>query len=622
MKTVVVGSQSYTLDPKHLIGSGGEAEIYDIGNNQVFKLFKEPSHPDFVGDPDGQRGARARIDEHQSKLPAFLKLKLPSNVLGPIALGSHRNRLVGYSMKQITFPNPLLKYGERGFRDQNMNTVSDAQVTARMKELRDTVQDLHTNNIVIGDFNDLNILVHGAYLTVVDADSMQFDNFYAKMFTERFVDPLLCKPDELTLVKPHNADSDWYAFAVMLMQVNLFVHPYGGIYKPADPKQRVPASLRPLKRISVFHTDVCFPKPARALDCLPLDLAHYLFEIFEKDKRGEFPSKVLDIHWATCPACGFLHARASCPNCSKPHPTVKQTVEIRGKVHATTIFYTPGNILYACVQNGLKWVYEHNNRLNREGSIWTGLTFVKLNKIDVLDNLTFVGAQNNLIQSDAQASRVLTAVDMYRDKSCFDANETDLYFLQGGELYQYSFNTNKAHRRIGQVLTNQTQFWVGKTFGFGFYQAGALCNAFTFDAQIGGLKDISLPRIPGQIISSTCKFSETFAYFQLKTQYKGKISFHIFVIHRAQGLLSHQEDDAPDSWMAAIPNSYAIGNFLYLPTDEGLIRVDLDVTTKTLSKTRDFPDTEPWVSSASKILVAKDGLYTINNDSITKLTLN
>ena len=36
--------------------------------------------------------------------------------------------------------------------------------------------------------------------------------------------------------------------------------------------------------------------------------------------------------------------------------------------------------------------------------------------------------------------------------------------------------------RIGDVLSGQTQFWVGERFGLGFYRAGSVSVAFVFGA--------------------------------------------------------------------------------------------------------------------------------------------
>ena len=43
--------------PEAMIGAGGEAEIYDLGDSVALKLFKPPTHPDFQGRPTEQQAA-------------------------------------------------------------------------------------------------------------------------------------------------------------------------------------------------------------------------------------------------------------------------------------------------------------------------------------------------------------------------------------------------------------------------------------------------------------------------------------------------------------------------------------------------------------------------------------
>ena len=142
------------------------------------------------------------------------------------------------------------------------------------KDLHGTVMGIHGKQVVIGDFNDLNVLVKGTEAYMVDADSFQFGRFPCRVFTARFVDPLLCDPKSHSpmLVKPHNSESDWYAYAVMLMQCLLYVDPYGGVYIPKDRAKKIPHPQRPLKRVTIFNPEVRYPKPAVHYNVLPDDL--------------------------------------------------------------------------------------------------------------------------------------------------------------------------------------------------------------------------------------------------------------------------------------------------------------------------------------------------------------
>ena len=48
--------------------------------------------------------------------------------------------------------------------------------------------------------------------------------------------------DQPVLGRPYAAGSDWYAFAVMVMQSLVCVGPYGGVYRPADKAAPAPTA--------------------------------------------------------------------------------------------------------------------------------------------------------------------------------------------------------------------------------------------------------------------------------------------------------------------------------------------------------------------------------------------
>ena len=318
MPEYFIGSRTVNLRPTDVIGKGGEADIYRKGG-EAYKFFKTPSHPDLAGFPDLQRETKGRIAEHQRKLPSFPK-NLPSHVTVPGELIRDRSgQIAGYVMNFIDDTEVLFRYGERGFREQG---ISDDTMRSILIDLYKTVEGIHKHrdNVVIGDFNDLNVLVKGTGAHIIDADSMQFGIFPARMFTIKFVDPLICDPKASSpiMVRPHSSDTDWYAYLIMLMQSFLYVGPYGGVYRPGDKKKIIPHDARSLKRITVFEPEVIYPRPARHYKILPDDLLHYFEQVFKKDKRGVPPlSLVENLRFTTCAKCGVLHARGAFPQSSR-----------------------------------------------------------------------------------------------------------------------------------------------------------------------------------------------------------------------------------------------------------------------------------------------------------------
>src|SRR5690606_22249431 len=134
---------------------------------------------------------------------------------------------------------PLHSYGEPRWRREH--PVDPGELVAALLALHDAIAGLHRAGVVIGDCNDLNVLVDGRRVHLIDVDSYQFGGFACPMFSERFVDPRLCDTQQGTLapVKPHDRDSDWFAFAVMVFRTLLGVSPWGGVLAGVTAQARV-----------------------------------------------------------------------------------------------------------------------------------------------------------------------------------------------------------------------------------------------------------------------------------------------------------------------------------------------------------------------------------------------
>ena len=619
---ITVNGKRMRLDPSAAIGKGGEADVYDIGGGKVAKIFKPPTHPDFTGLSQEQRNAAGRIAQHQQKLRAF-PANLPSRVVVPSDLiTDHGGQIIGYTMPFLSGTELLRRYAERGFRSAG---VSNDAVVAIFRDLRTTVDGIHTARVVIGDFNDLNILVRGSEAHLIDADSMQFGKFACRMFTARFVDPTRCDPRAkgLLLTLPHSPDSDWYAFAVMLFQSLLFVDPYGGVYTPKDPTERIPHDQRPLKRITVFHPEVRYPKPAVPYGVLPDDLLQYFHQLFERDVRGAFPHALIEqLRWTTCAGCGASHARNMCPVCRiAPPAAVRETTIVRGKVTATRMFRTPGVILYATVQHGeLTWLYHENDAFRREDR-----SVVLHGALDPTLRYRIHGS-TTLLTKDAQVVTIVPGqepesrvVDAVGGRATFDANAAHVYWAEGGRLLR---DGTLGQERIGDVLRGQTLVWVGPTFGFGLYRAGNLSVAFVFDAERRGINDsIPLPSIRGQLVDATCAFSDQRCWFFTAVQDRGKTVHRACVIRPDGSIEATAEATAGDgSWLGTIRGKAAAGTMLLAPTDDGVVRVEPDGSGG-LAVTKSFPDTEPFVDAGSALHVGTRGLYVVSRREIHALKI-
>ncbi|WP_271251663.1 hypothetical protein [Pseudanabaena sp. Chao 1811] len=615
---IYLNQKRIKVNPKNAIGKGGEADIYDLKNGKVLKLFKTADHPDYQLSPQEQLAAQARLSLHQQKLPDFPQ-NLPARVIKPEALATDKQGMIlGYAMPFLQNTVPLLKYSDRTYR--NTNAISQQFVTSLFRDLHETVLKIHQANVTIGDFNDLNLLVSQNQVNLIDADSFQFGQFPCQVFTARFVDPMLCdrNANQPILISPHNPESDWYAFTVMFMQSLLYVDPYGGVYKPKSQASQIPHGARPLQRITIFHPDVRYPKPAIPYKVLSDDLLHHFHNCFEKDWRGDFPKSLLEsMVWTKCNQCGIEHLRTTCPICA-PLIAVLPSTSGRGaggeeKCKVIHIFQTEGVILQVALQNNsLNYLYHVNHEFKREDNavLLSGELDANI-KFTIFGQSTILAKQGKAIMLN-QGQPQTIAAELIR------ANSFYRYWLDQGQLLR---DGKLGNEYIGDILEGQTQFWIGETFGFGFYRAGNISVAFTFDAKRSGIGDrVKIPPIQGELIDANCAFSNDICWFFTITQEQSNIIHRVSALRPTGELVATIAAPKGDiTWLMNIHGGSAIANWLFVPTDEGIVRIE--VNNRQIMITKTFPETETYVDSGCSLIVGSQGIYVIHSQKILQLQL-
>jgi H/ACA ribonucleoprotein complex subunit 3 len=406
----------------------------------------------------------------------------------------------------------------------------------------------------------------------------------------------------------------------MLMQSLLYVDPYGGVYKPKSQAAQIPHSARPLQRITIFHPDVRYPKPAIPYKVLSDDLLQHFHNCFEKDWRGDFPKPLLEsMRWTKCNQCGIEHLRTTCPICTPlitfPSSISRRVAEGEGKTcKVIHIFQTEGVILQVTLQNNsLNYLYHANHEFKREdntvllsGEVDANIQFAIFGKSTIV---TKQGKALTLNQGQTQA----IATDLIR------ANSFYRYWIDQGQLLR---NGKLGNEYIGDILEGQTQFWIGETFGFGFYRAGSLSVAFTFDAKRVGICDrLNIPPIQGELIDANCVFSNDFCWFFTITQEQGNIIQRVSLLrHTGELVATIAEPKGNLAWLTNIHGGSAIANWLFVPTDEGIARVEVNNGQIMITKT--FPETEPYVDSGCSLIVGSQGIYVIYTQKILQLQLS
>lgn len=663
---VYLEGRRVALDPAAAIGQGGEAEVFDIGGGRALKLFKGPQHPDFDGAPHEQDAARQRLALHQRKLPAF-PAGLPERVIAPAALATDRKRggsIVGYAMRLVAGAELLARYAEPQARRR---TPGPGQISpgnhavAVLRDLHATVTALHRAGVIIGDFNDSNVLVSGPRAYLIDADSFQFGGHPCTVFSERFVDPLLCDPTAAApvLCRPYSVQSDWYAFHVLAMCTLLGVGPYGGVHRPADPARRVPQAARPLRRVTVFDPEVVYPRPALPYGLLPDALLARFHDVFCRDRRDPMPAALLDdLRFTRCSGCGAEHARDLCPRC---RPGVARPAaapaRVHGRLHVAEVALVAGAIVDARVSGAtLAYLYVEDGRLcDHTGAVLA--TGVRLGP-----GRTIACAPGGAIVAESGHARMLAraGATARSDRSsnigasfapgvapgiapgvapgiaadtC--AGETALAVSPDGRNVAWAGGGRLLCWRgdalagpgvvdLGAVLRGQTRLWLGDGLGFGFYRAGALAVGFLFDPARRGLNDrVELPPMRGRIDHVACAVGSDRVWLFWREHRQGKEIARCALIARSGALLATATSDTgteTNAWLLSGAGAAALGPYLFAPTDAGVVRVEAQGSA--LVQTRSFPDTEPFVSAAGRLLAGAGGLYVVEPDRILRLTLS
>jgi len=527
---VYLGGKMTRLKAAMAIGKGGEAVVYRLPDGRALKLFKSPKHPDLCGFPAEQQAAQARIDEHQRKLRDF-PAGLPDRVIAPEQLATDRDgRVVGYAMRLIDGAQLMMRLAEPRVRRR---TMTGDQVVRVLRDLHLTVGRLHDAGVVIGDFNDLNVLVRHAEAYLIDADSYQFGKYRCAVFSDRFVDPLLCDPSASAamMVAPHGRDSDWYAFAVMAMRSLLCVGPYGGVHKPKNRKRRVAHARRPLERVTVFDPEVVYPKPALHYGLLPEELLEHLRAVFIDDRRGPFPATLLDrLRFTRCSSCGSEHARPTCPSCVVSRPRIAPTVRVRGTVTARRVARLPDGIVDSLLS-------KPNRRRNGRHEYWL--------------------EGGSLMRDGALGPEPIGTV------------------LEGHTRFW-----------VGE------RFGIG-FYAAGNLHVGFVFDA----ERRGINDQVALPPLRGRLTQAHCAVSDDRAWLLLVEHLGGKLVGHAFVIARDGSIMARAESLIDDSsWLAAGRTACAVGPYAFIARDEGIARLevvgDQIALTRTFPDTEPFVDSD------------------------------
>jgi hypothetical protein len=262
----------------------------------------------------------------------------------------------------------------------------------------------------------------------------------------------------------------------------------------------------------------------------------------------------------------------------------------------------------------------------------TSLNPLRRHRISSESTLIAQNGQLVVIKPDGSQDRV--DVDSYGSLPLIDANADHFYWVENGELFRDGDKVGGlvlAPKRLGTVLADQTLFWVGKKFGFGFYRIGNYQVGFVFNAELPGINDtVALPAIKGQLIDSTCVFSDERCWFFTTTRIGG-ITTNQCVVIGPNGHIESTElaTSGSKGWLGSIRGKTAITlpdasgssvrHLLFSPSSNGIVQLEL--RSGKVEIVAEYPETAQFVDTSTYLQIGPEGIYAAKDHSIFLLQL-
>ena len=288
--------------PKEL-AEGGEGFIYEL-NGVIIKIYKD----------------HVKKEEKRKKIELLMKKQLPPTVVKPLDIVvDEKGNFIGYSMEKVE--------GEEFKKLSNKKYIKLHSITAKdlvemLIQIKDTLQLLHAQNIVIGDFNDSNLIMQrDGRIRFIDCDSWKIEQHSCNVCMETFKDPLLSR-------NHFTKETDYYAFSIMVFKTLTRLHPFGGVTKPEmDILERME------KRQSVIdHPSVIIPKTVQKWSFLPPTFIQKLKTIYEQNQRFLLNKELEEIKHSLTYCKDhkdyYYNKYNECPICKKDAQVIEKPVKI------------------------------------------------------------------------------------------------------------------------------------------------------------------------------------------------------------------------------------------------------------------------------------------------------
>ena len=245
-----------TLTDGDFFAIGGEASLYRRGD-LALKVYHQPE----------RAPAAAKLRE--------LNAIGAKNVLKPLdfLFDPKNGKPLGVTMPFVSGTKPLVRYFSAAFKSRKGLDIK--AIHQLVVSLQETLVQIHHCGCLVGDLNEMNLLVADQSLKpyFIDVDSYQTPNFPVTAIADSIRDPKSKVFSELT---------DWFAFAVLAFQMYVGIHPYKGghpDYKNGAWRQRM------VDGVSVFDPRSVLPGAADDWNRIPAYHLGWFQTVFRDNNR-------------------------------------------------------------------------------------------------------------------------------------------------------------------------------------------------------------------------------------------------------------------------------------------------------------------------------------------------
>lgn len=260
LAALTVNGRKANLKSSDYKASGGEGTVY-VKNGDAYKIYHNPAKMIPVG-----------------KIQELKQIGLDT-VLGPTDIIYEDTTPVGFVMKYVSDSEFLCKLFTKGFRDKN--NISYQDINGLVLQMQKTLEHIHTKNILVVDYNEMNFLTNSTFDKVyhIDVDSWQTPSYPATAIMESIRDRSI-KNNKWT------QGSDWFSFAVVAFQLYVGCHPYKARHPDFAPKDWIEMMN---KGVSIFDKKSKLPPASQTLDAIPKGHLKWFEGVFARGERTPPP---------------------------------------------------------------------------------------------------------------------------------------------------------------------------------------------------------------------------------------------------------------------------------------------------------------------------------------------